>query len=200
LKDDWVGWAKSARGGDEEAFSMLVKRFVRPVCATIYPIVRDWHLTQDVAQETFVCAYERLSDLRTAKRFRSWLFQIARNRAVSRIRTGAQLKPRSLSTVDENEVIGILRASRCALLDGSRPAGPRGDLLSRVRRVICALPNGYGSLLVMRYAEGLAIEEIAEICGRSPKGVKAVLYRARQLARSELDRAGLDVERVLHEM
>jgi len=52
----------------------------------------------------------------------------------------------------------------------------------------------------MRYVEGLSVEEMAQATGRTPKAVKAVLYRARALAREVLLRSGLDIERVLNEM
>ena len=63
-----------------------------------------------------------------------------------------------------------------------------------------ALPNEYGSLLCMRYVEEMSIREIAEVIDRSPKAVKAVLYRARVLARDYLRKAGLEYERIMHEM
>ena len=69
-----------------------------------------------------------------------------------------------------------------------------------IRRTIGGLPNGYGGLLVMRYVEGLTLEEMCEATGRSLKAVKGRLYRARILARRRLRKAGIDFEGVIHEM
>jgi DNA-directed RNA polymerase specialized sigma24 family protein len=100
--------------------------------------------------------------------------------------------------VKPESVRGQLRAAECVLTDG-RPK-PCRVLLERVANTILTMPNRYGTLLVMRYVEGLSIEELAVATGRTHKAVKAVLYRARILARERLTRAGLDKETVLHEM
>jgi len=182
------------------AFAALVNRFRQPLCATVFPIVMDWHLTQDIAQETFTAAFRALDELREPRRFRGWLFRIARNYAVTRLRRQTMFRPRSLGSVEEEDVVGHLRDGGCMLTDGRRGFDPSRAALERVREVVLALPNRYGTLLVMRHVEGLSVEEMAIATGRSPKAVKAVLYRARRLARQVLSRCGLDIEKVLNEM
>jgi RNA polymerase sigma-70 factor (ECF subfamily) len=182
------------------AFERLVHRFRKPVCATVYPIVRDWHATQDVAQETFAAAFVRLSELSEPLRFRAWLFRIAHNQAVSAVRRRRIFRPRSLDSASEDAMIGLLRASECVITDGRDAGGPGPAVLERVRRAVLTLPNGYGPLLIMRYVEGLSVDEMAVATGRSVKSIKAVLYRARVLARKVLVRSGLDIEKIMNEV
>ncbi len=196
----WIRLAERAKDGDIEAFGRLVDRFKRPLCASIYPRVGDWHSTQDLAQDVFVAAYQGLSDLRDPRRFRSWLFTIAKNRAVSLLRRDSRKAASSLDKVDEGDLIP---------LSGS-PDGPVGLGLSqgrmsssaaaRMRRAILALPNDYGTLLVLRHVEEMTIPEIAEVLGREPTSVKASLHRARLLARDMLMKAGLTREKMLYEL
>ena len=199
MQGDWVGLATRAREGDLEAFAELIERFKGPLCAAIHQIVRDWHATQDVAQEAFAAAYRQMGELRDPHRFRAWLYRIARNRAVSRVRSDASFRTLSMETVKEEEVVSLPRGGECMLVNGAGGASGRAAL-DRVRRAILALPNDYGSLLCMRYVEELTVREIAEVLDRTPKAVKAVLYRARLLARDYLRKAGLDYERVMNEM
>ena len=202
MRNDWVALAAKAREGDDEAFTALVERFKGPLLATIHTIVKDWHDTQDVAQEVFAAAYADLAKLRDARRFRAWLYQIARNRAVSRVREWKKAQGWCLERLEDEElIIGFPYAASCGIRAGEEPArGPSAAALERVRKTIGALPNGYGTLLVMRYVEGLSHEEMGVALERSPSSVKNVLYRARILARSHLRKAGIDLERVIHEM
>ncbi len=195
MEDGWEGLAALARTGDEEAFERLVIRFQRPLCAAIHPILRDWHLTQDVAQEAFVAAWRGLPELRDPRWFRTWLYTIARNLAVSRVRTDANRPVRVLHGLDETRVVDLAGGGRQEPLSG----GPSPRKLSRVRRAILALPNEYGTYLVLRHVEGMSVREMSEVLGRPPSAVKAVLHRARVLARTVLRRAGLDLEGVLDE-
>ena len=196
----WVRLAERARSGDIEAFGKLVDRFKRPLCAAIYPVVRDWHATQDLAQDVFVAAYQGLPDLRDPRRFRAWLFKIARNRAVSQIRRDSRQDACSLERIDEGDLLPLPGPSRYRMSAGLQRGRLSSAAAERMRRAILALPNGYGTLLVMRHMEGMTIPEIAEVLGRERISVKASLHRARLLAREMLKKAGLTMERMLNEL
>ncbi|MEN8151874.1 MAG: RNA polymerase sigma factor [Planctomycetota bacterium] len=182
------------------AFASLVDRFRASLCAAVFPIVRDWHVTQDVAQEAFAAAFRSLPELTEVERFRGWLFRIARNRAITSLRRTMVFRARSLASVEEEDILGHLRDGGCVLTDGRELGGPSPTVLERIRRIILALPNDYGSLLTMRYVEDLSFDEMAMATGRTPKAIRSTLYRARNLARKVLSRSGLDIEKVLHEM
>lgn len=193
MTEDWRAHAERARDGDMAAFGKLVDRFKTSICAVVQPVLKDWHHVEDIAQETFVAAWERISELRDAASFRRWLHTIAHNLAVSRVRALAARPARTLGGVEEKRIRSFPAGSRCEITAG----GPSSATLARVRRVVLALPNGYGAILVMRHVDGLSLEEIAQVTGRGMASVKAILYRARILARQELLRAGLDPGRVL---
>jgi len=200
VQRDWIDSVRRALDGDREAFSWLVDRFKGPICASIHPIVRDWHKTQDVAQEAFAAAFAQLDELREPENFRAWLHRIALNHAVNWTRRRPPRRAVSLDMLQEEEVVGTIAGRSCTItIDGKRSRSTQA-LLGRVRSVVSALPNGYGSVLAMRYVEELSLEEIAMVLDCSPSAVKSALYRARVMARDVLRRSGLDIEGILYEM
>ncbi len=202
MQDEWVGLARRAREGEIDAFAMLVERFKRPLCASVQPILRDWHLAQDVAQEAFTAVHARLFDLDRSEHFRSYLFRVAHHLAVSKVRTLALKRARSLHSVREQDVTGYPRGGNFRRMVAPSRSGLdlSSGTIHRIREAITSLPNGYGTLLTLRYLEGMGITEIGEVVGKSSKAVKAALYRARLMARKVLRRAGLDLEAILDEV
>ena len=69
--------------GEREAYAVLVARYERAVRATALAVLRDHHAAQDVAQEAFVSAYEKLGRLRKPATFGGWVIAIARNTALT---------------------------------------------------------------------------------------------------------------------
>jgi RNA polymerase sigma-70 factor (ECF subfamily) len=198
--EQWVRLAERAKDGDIEAFGRLVDRFKGPLCAAIYPMVRDWHSTQDLAQDVFVAAYRGLDDLRDPRKFRSWLYTIAKNRTVSLLRRESLADIRSIERVDEGELLPLPGQPRCRIMTGSEDGRLSRTAAERMRRAILALPNDYGTLLVMRHVEGMPVADMAEALGRPQKSVKAALHRARVLAKDMLHKSGLTMERMLNEL
>ena len=72
--------AQATLEGSEEAFGELVDRYRRPLFSLIVRMVREGTIAEDLCQETFVKAYEKLPSLEAPDKFRSWLFAIAANR------------------------------------------------------------------------------------------------------------------------
>jgi DNA-directed RNA polymerase specialized sigma24 family protein len=83
----------AVRRGDRDAFAVLVARYECAVRAVATSVLRDTHAAQDVAQEAFFAAYEKLGRLRDASSFGRWLLKIARHRAISAKRRDRQLLP-----------------------------------------------------------------------------------------------------------
>ena len=75
-----------ARDGDAEAYTALVRRFQDAVFATAYHTVLDFDAARDIAQDTFVRAYESLGRLHDSACFPGWVVRICRNLAVSWLR------------------------------------------------------------------------------------------------------------------
>src|ERR1700728_3678256 len=91
--------------GDHDAFGQLVARYQSPICALAYSACGDISHSEDLAQETFIIAWRKLSDLKEPAKFKSWLYGIARNLINSAFRqqirnplAGAELLDESLTS------------------------------------------------------------------------------------------------------
>ena len=187
--------AVEASRGSEEAFRELVERFERPVFGLIVRIVRRSELAEDLAQETFVKAWRALARFDASRKFSSWLFKIAHNTALD------SLRRRGEETLSLDEPVAEGEGPR------ELPADPNAeDPLARMtargagralERAIAGLRPRYREVLLLRFAEGLAYEEIAEITGAPLGTVKVHLFRARKELADAMRALGWDPEELV---
>jgi len=156
--------------GEREAFADLVRRYEHAVRAVAMGVLRDHHAAQDVAQEAFVAAYQRLDTLRDRSAFATWLLAITRNQALGHLRQGRH-----------HESLDSLR---------DVPGHPgNGELDARAERLlfaVTALPEHERTVVLLRYFVGHSLQEIAEISGTPVGTIGAQLHRARTHLRERL--------------
>jgi RNA polymerase sigma-70 factor (ECF subfamily) len=174
--------AAAASHGSEAAFRELVVRFERPVFGLVVRIVRQTELAEDVAQEAFVKAWKALGRFDPSRKFSSWLFKIAHNSALDALRRRRE-EPLSLDAPREaGESAPELPADPSAenpLEKTTFRAAGRA-----LEAALGELRPRYREILVLRFSEGLAYDEIAEVMDVPLGTVKVHIFRARkELAR-----------------
>jgi RNA polymerase sigma-70 factor, ECF subfamily len=158
---------EAARRGDRQAFADLYRQYVRMVHGVLLARVPRADV-DDLVQDVFLSAMDRLPALRETAAFPGWLVSIARNRAVDHLRR------RHLPT----EALIHEPAAR----DGDTSAALA--VLSEIR----ALPEAYRETLVLRLVEGLTGPEIAERTGLTHASVRVNLHRGMKQLRARLER------------
>jgi RNA polymerase sigma-70 factor (ECF subfamily) len=186
--------AVAAGRGSEEAFRELVERFERPVYGLIVRIVRRGEIAEELAQETFVKAWRALARFDPERKFSSWLFKIAHNTALDALRRKGE------ETLSLDEPVGEGEEPR------ELPADPRAEdplvrLAARgagraLERAMAALRPQYREILLLRFGEGLAYEEIAEVTGAPLGTVKVHIFRARKELAAAMRSEGWDPEQL----
>jgi RNA polymerase sigma-70 factor (ECF subfamily) len=156
----------AARGGDDRAFGQLYERYARVIHGVLLARVPRGEV-DDLVQDVFLAAWNRLGALRDPAAFGGWVTMIARNRATDFHR----------------------RAVPNAELPGGVAA--RDDTAARaeartVLAVIRELPDAYRETLVLRLVEGLTGPEIASRTGLTPASVRVNLHRGMKLLRAAL--------------
>ena len=155
--------------GELAAFERLVDRH-RPVVVRVAARIVGSHEAEDISQDAFLRAFHRLEHFRGDAPFRSWLLRITHNAALDHIgrRRPEPVDPDTLDTAEES---------------ASRPPAERLETRERIERLerkLHGLPHQHRVVLVLRDAEGLSYEEIADITDTPLGSVKGRLHRARR--------------------
>jgi len=178
-----------AQGGDMSAFEELVGRHEDKVYGLALRMTRSEADAAEIAQDTFLSAYQHLAEFRGEAAFGSWVHRIAANNALMRLR-----RQRVLDIVSD-DLAGPEFTERGSLAeppesDWSRRADDRildEELGRAIREATDALPEGYREVFLLKDVEGLSYEEISEMLGISVPAVKSRLHRARLALREAID-------------
>ena len=151
-------------------------------------MVRDRALAEDLAQETFVKAFRSLGSYDRRRKLSSWLFTIAHNTTIDHLRR------KRLATVplevEGDEISPVDRAAAPAA-EGPERVALRADLLRAFEAALTELRPDYAEVLVLRFQEGMAYDEIAEVMGLPLGTVKTHLHRARKALAARLQELGV---------
>ncbi len=166
-----------ARGGDVAAFEQLYRRHRDRMYALVWRLCGGDHgLAEDLLQEAFVRAWQKLDSFRGDSRFGTWLHRLSANVALSDRRSRLR-RARWEAPMDD-------AADRAATGARDVTAGLRSDL----EQAVAALPHRARAVLVLHDIEGYRHADIARITGMAVGSSKAQLHRARKLVRKELSR------------
>lgn len=162
------------RRGDRAAAEVLAQRWLRACRAVALAVTRDEADADDVCQDAFVTAIQRIEDCRQPDRFGPWLLQIARNRAHDQLRARA----RPVLSLEGMEIVSP---------DASpQREAERGDARTRMLAALGELPQERREVLLLHDLEGWTHREIAERMGLPPGTVRSHLHHARKAMRTLL--------------
>lgn len=169
--------------GHTEAFGRLVQRHQNRLYNTLVHVLGSAHEAQDVAQDAFVHAFQKLNTFRGESKFYSWLFRIAMNAAVSRKRKAKRL---AVSVEAAREAAGLEPT------DTHPDAGPSHSLeqserQALVREGLSQLSEEFRTVLILKEMEGLKYDEIAEMVDCPIGTVRSRIHRARIELRQKLE-------------
>ena len=189
VQDDDRTLLGRAQAGDMPAFEELVGRHEDKVYGLALRMTRSEADAAEITQDTFLSAYQHLSEFRGEAAFGSWVHRIAANNALMRLR-----RQRVLDMVSE-DLAGPEFTDRGSLAevpetDWSRRADDKildEELGRAIQEAADALPEGYREVFLLKDVEGLSYEEISEMVGISIPAVKSRLHRARLALREAID-------------
>jgi len=173
--DDISVLIEQARRGDTAAFGQFVRRYQSLVSGLIFSIIGDFHKSEDLAQETFLIAWNKLGDLRKTDDPAPWLCTIARNLANRSFRKKQEqvleIMDDQADTTQQDPAREMLRREQSEL----------------VWSAIGEIPSQYRETLVLYYRSGQSVREIATATDSSIDAVNQRLVRARQSLKSKLE-------------
>jgi RNA polymerase sigma-70 factor, ECF subfamily len=162
------------RRGDRQAAGALAERYLRASRAVALAVTGDEADADDVCQDAFVAAIERIDGCRQPDRFGAWLMQIVRNRARDHLRARSRT------------VIPIDGMALEAPGESPEARAVRGDAGARLVEAMKELPEERREVLLLHDLEGWTHREIAERLGLPPGTVRSHLHHARRRIRGLL--------------
>ncbi len=180
--------ATMAARGREPAFREILARYERPVFSLVYRMVRNRTVAEDLAQESFIRAFNAIGSYNSSYKFSNWILKIANNHTID------HLRKRKLNTVS---IDGSPHAttqdeiSQTRLVIESGGENPQEyvehrELGGQIEEAIGELREEYRTVILLRHVEGYAYDEIAEIMDLPLGTVKTYLHRARGELRKSL--------------
>ena len=169
----------AAARGNQDAYGRIVGACQNTVTAIAYAITRDVQASEDIAQEAFLRAWQRLDRLKNSASFLPWLRQITRNLARDYLRTQHH-RPMSGE------------AAELAITLTADPSPSPAERLLRTEEeiaaadIISSLPEDARETLLLFYREGQSSSQVAELLGLSDAAVRKRLSRARGIVREEM--------------
>ena len=157
---------EQALAGDEEAFEDLVRRYEKPIYYLALRSVREEQAAADLAQTTFLKAFQGLHGFRGQASFKTWLYRIAINLCKNYLRDYGKKKFDSLGEMDPPSTANPLRE----LIEHESQA-----LLARAW---ARLPEKQRMTVVLKVQEGMKYREIAAVMGCSVGTIKANFHHA----------------------
>jgi len=162
------------QAGQADALEALVRRHERWVRGIVYAAVGDAGLIDDVAQQVWTAVWRRIGSLKDPRRWRGWLYRLARNTAIDAARKHRR---------DHQLLRDAAEAHRRADRDATDADAERRE---QVLQAVMGLPGIYREPLILKHLEGWSYRQIAETLDMPVDTVETRLVRARRLLRAQL--------------
>jgi RNA polymerase sigma-70 factor (ECF subfamily) len=182
-----VALVERVRAGDVAAYDTLVRKYERQIFRIANHITQNREDAEDVMQDAFLKAYQKLDQFQGNSKFYTWLVRIAVNESLMRLR-----KRRTAKTVSIDEDIETEEGSVPRDLADWAPNPEQNfdqaQLQEILQKTIQGLPRGFRVVFVLRDVEGLSTQETADALDLSVPAVKSRLLRARLQLRERLSK------------
>ncbi|WP_227395918.1 RNA polymerase sigma factor SigW [Jeotgalibacillus aurantiacus] len=170
--------------GDQNAFGEIVELYKDRVYHVCFRMLGNRHEAEDIAQEAFIRAYTNIHTFDIDRKFSTWIFRIATNLCIDRIR---KKKP---DYYLDAEVAGTEGLTMYSQVESDEPL-PEDEVESMelqesIQKEISLLPDKYRSVIVLKYIEELSLKEISEILDLPLGTVKTRIHRGREALRKQL--------------
>lgn len=165
-------YIQKVKAGEADAFRFLVERHKTIVFNIVLQITRSKEDTEEVAQDVFLKAYQSISNFKGDSKFSTWLYRIAYNMAISKVRK----KKLPISSIEDYE----LADHEIKQVYDDFELIENSDKKKYLKKAIDQLSSEDSLVITLYYLNERSIEEISELADMSKSNVKVRLHRARK--------------------
>ena len=167
--------------GDQHAFALLVEKYQDQIHTLVWQKIGDFHIAQEITQDVFISAYQKLATLKHPNRFSGWLYVIANRKCITWYRK-KKPQPQSLEGTDPME---LEEAYYSDYMSQQREEETHEKRRALVQKLLSKLRESDKTVITLHYLAGLSCEEIGKFLGVSTNTVKSRLHRARTQLKKE---------------
>ena len=175
MKNDDVELIQRSLTGDQNAFAKLVKKYQKPVHALAWRKIGDFHIAEEVTQDTFLQVYKKLGTLKDPHRFEGWLYRIAARQCQAWLRK----KRMQTQSLDETDIDLIDNTTYSQYIAEEQAKAATDAQRSIVHTLLARLRESERTVVTLHYFGEMTCEEISRFLGVSASTVKSRLRRAR---------------------
>ena len=182
-REDDAQLVHAVLSGDDAAFDILVEKYQKSVHTLVWQKIGDFHYAEEITQDTFLRAYQKLSTLRNPSRFLGWLFVIAKRLCLNWLHR--QESAKHLQSLEDTPVEEVAKSDYARYVSEQRESEAIEHRFETVRKLLEKLSESERTVMTLHYLGEMTIKEISRSLGMSVEAVKVGLYRARKRLREE---------------
>ncbi|KAA3620348.1 MAG: sigma-70 family RNA polymerase sigma factor [Flavobacterium sp.] len=165
-------YIKKTLNGETNAFSELITRYRDLVFTVVLRVVKSREEAEEVAQDTFLKAFESLSSYRGESKFSTWLYSIAYRKALDQVRKSSRMK--------SVELVEDITEKQAQKIENALDLIEQQQRSETINKCIAALADQDAAIVTFYYFEELSVREIAAITGLTEDNIKVKLHRSRK--------------------
>ena len=181
MKNDDAQLIQRVLDGDDTAFSALVRKYQRSVHALAWRKIGDFHIAEEITQDTFLKVYQRLSTLKAPQSFASWLYVITANHCKAWLRK-KRTRTQSLENTSHTELEKTAYSGYIIEENKRMAVETRREV---VKKLLAKLQESDRTVITLYYLGGMTYDEISKFLGVSEATIRNRLYRARRRLKKE---------------
>ncbi len=181
MKSDDAELIQHVLDGNDDAFAQLMKKYQKPVQALAWRKIGDFHVAQEITQDTFLIVYKRLHTLKDHRQFAGWIYVIATRRCLAWLRK-KRIRTQPLEDA-ETTMIQRDAYSKHVAEEHTRTAVEAQREV--VRKLLAKLKESERTVMTLHYLGEMTVEEISRFIGVSTGTIKSRLRRARNRLQKE---------------
>ena len=162
--------------GNDDAFSTLVQKYQKSVHALAWRKIRDFHYAEEITQDTFLHAYQKLSTLKNPHQFAGWLYVIANRLCINWL----QRHKSAMQSLEGTSVREVDKLTYERYVSDERESEATEQRYEIVKKLLEKLPESERTVMTLYYLGEMTAKEIGNFLGVSVNTIKSRLRRARE--------------------
>ena len=175
-KENDVQLIRRILSGNDEAFSVLVEKHQKSIHALAWRKVGDFHIAEEITQDTFLAVYKNLAQLKNPKQFGGWIYVIANRLCLKWLQKNKSV----MQSLEATPIEEIEKLSYTHHLHEQRQTEITEDRHELVKKLLAKLPESERTVVTLFYLGEMTAQEIGKFLGVSVNTVKSRLRRGRE--------------------